>query len=48
VFFQIKKEKMYIEKALESMEFNVMKFESELKMLADNQPILIRRRLFTQ
>jgi len=45
---QIKKGKLNVEKALEAMDFDVVKFESELKMLADHQPVVMRKKLLGQ
>jgi len=45
---QIKKGQLDVEKALENMDFDVVKFESELKMLADHQKPKVRKKLYNQ
>ena len=45
---QIKKGQLDVEKALRNMDFDVVKFESELKMFADHQRPRLRKKLLNQ
>ena len=45
---QLKKGKLNVEKALEAMDFDVVKFESELKMLADHLKPKERKKIYGQ